>query len=1020
MPAFPETQTIENIMRHFQRTTLSLAAAQAALLFSGLAAAQTTPATPDAPPKQLETVVVSGQRAALQSAQKIKQNSDEIVDSIVADDIGKLPDRSVTEVLQRVVGVTIDRTMSKGDPEHFSVEGSGVMIRGLSYVRSELNGRDSFSANGGRSLNFEDVPPELMAAVDVYKNPSAEQIEGAIGGLVNLRTALPFDFSGFKAAVSLSDTYSKLASKSKPTGSLLVSNRWKTDAGEFGLLLDLAHSESANRTDAFQVEPYYPRTDVQAGKTVWIPKGSQWRTLLFDRKRDGVYLAAQWRKDSTESSLTFFKSKYQMHWDENALFAQSSPYNITVDPGATYNSAGAFIKGTLRDATDGGINFNDDVRSADRKSDTQDLAWHIKFRPAERWTVNLDAQYVRATTSSFDSTVATGVQMPKEQIDLSGSFPKLTFDSADMARLADPANYYWAFTMEHMDKSTATEKAVRADAKYDFNDGFLSDLRFGVRFTDRSAVTQNSNPSYNWAAITQPWQVGWDISHLAYLNDPRFSGPTQVYTFKNFFNGRASVPSLVFPATSTATGYPSSYAALHKYHDILCAEQAAAQGWSSGCATWTPATFGTDPSGTNDQQEKTQAGYAQLRFGWDDLPMPVDGNVGMRVVHSSNTAHGYTVITNKAPNVPAGSTLGGTTIPNIANSSRAQDFDTSYTDVLPSLNLRMKAAPDLQFRAALAKGLTRPDFTQLQAYSALTQTATTHTSGTTVVVDSVDQSGTASGNPLLKPTKSNQLDLTAEWYPEKSSSLTLAVFDKQLRDVIINQVTPIAVTDTTGTSYPFMTTAPINGAKGYARGLELAFQKYFDMLPGAFSGIGIQANYTYVKSKTTLYSPVFSAYCSGNNSGASNLNLNLNGCDVDGRSFDNLPLQNLSKNSFNLALLYDYGPISARVAYSWRSKYLQAVNVNGTQGTDGTDTNPNSATYGQHNVAWGLPTWADGYGELDASVFYKVNDKFQVGIEGQNLTDSVYKQLMQQHVGMNGRAWFVTGPRYTVQARYSF
>jgi len=1002
----------------FQRTSLSLAAAQAALLFSGLASAQT--AAPPANPQQLDTVVVSGQRAALQSAQKFKQDSDEIVDSIVADDIGKLPDRSVTEVLQRIVGVTIDRTMAKGDPEHFSVEGSGVMIRGLSYVRSELNGRDAFSANGGRALSFEDVPPELMSAVDVYKSPSAEQIEGAIGGLVNLRTAMPFDFPGFKAAITGQETYSKLAQKSKPSASGLVSNRWKTDAGEFGLLLDLAHSESFNRTDAFQVEPYYPRTDITAGKTLWIPKGSQWRTLLFDRKRDGIYAAGQWRKDDVESSLTFFKSKYKMHWDENALFAQSSPYNITVDPGATYSSTGALLTGTLRDATDGGVNFNDDVRSADRNSTTQDLAWHITWKPAAAWTINLDAQYVKATTQSFDSTVATGVQMPKEQIDLTGSFPRLIFDSSDIARLADPANYYWAFTMEHMDKSTATEKAIKADAKYVFDDPMLQDLRFGVRLTDRSAITQNSNPSYNWAAITQPWQVGWDISHLAYLNDPRFSGPTTVHVFNNFFNGRASVPSLVFPATSTATGYPSSYAALHKFHDILCAEQTAAQGWGSGCAAWVPATFGTDPAGTNDQSEKTEAGFAQLRFGFEDLPHPIDGSIGLRVVHSDNTAHGYTVINSTAPSLKANQTLGGATIPNIANSAKAQDFDNSYTDVLPSLNLRMKADKDLQFRLALAKAITRPDFTQLQAYSSLTQTATTHVSGNTVVVDSVNQSGTAAGNPLLKPTKSNQLDLTAEWYPEKSSSLTLAVFDKELKDVILNQVTPVAVSDTAGTSYPFMTTAPINGAKGYARGLELAFQKYFDKLPGAWAGLGVQANYTYVDSKTTLYNPVYSAYCSGSSGGADNLNLNLNGCDVNGQSFNNLPLQNLSKNAFNLALLYDYGSVSARVAYSWRSKYVQAVNVNGTQGTDGTDTNPSSATYGQHNIAWGLPTWADGYGELDASVFYKFTDKFTVGVEGQNLTDSMYKQLMQQHIGMNGRAWFVTGPRYTVQARYSF
>ncbi|MFS2219102.1 TonB-dependent receptor plug domain-containing protein, partial [Telluria sp. Tellsp104] len=217
-------------MIRFKRTAIAVAAGQIALLASGVALAQTEAAQNAS---GSNVVVVTGQRAALQSAQKLKQNSDEIVDSIVADDIGKLPDRSVTEVLQRVVGVTIDRTMSKGDPEHYSVEGSGVNVRGLSYVRSELNGRDSFSANGGRSLNFEDVPPELMAGVDVYKNPSAEQIEGAVGGLVNLRTAMPFDFKGRKLAVSLEDTYSELKrGKRQPSASFMFSDRWKTGFGE--------------------------------------------------------------------------------------------------------------------------------------------------------------------------------------------------------------------------------------------------------------------------------------------------------------------------------------------------------------------------------------------------------------------------------------------------------------------------------------------------------------------------------------------------------------------------------------------------------------------------------------------------------------------------------------------------------------------------------------------------------------------------------------------------------------------
>jgi iron complex outermembrane receptor protein len=1018
-------------LNQFQKTAIALAVAQIALMSNHAAMAQATTAAVsaaapaaalDSPaPAEGAVVVVSGQRAALNSAQKLKQNSDEIIDSIVADDIGKLPDRSVTEVLQRVVGVTIDRTMSKGDPEHYSVEGSGVSIRGLSYVRSELNGRDSFSANGGRSLNFEDVPPELMAGVDIYKNPSAEQVEGAIGGLVNLRTAMPFDYKGFKAAVSVQDTYAQLKKgKASPSVSGLVSNRWKTPIGEIGALLDIAYSESAVRTDAFQVEPYYPRTDIVSGKTVWIPKGAQWRTLEFDRKREGAYGAFQWKgNDQIKSALTFFKSRYKMKWDEQAIFAQSSPYNIKASADSVYDSKGAFVSGTLSDPADGGINFGDDTRTATRKSDTTDVAWNVTWRPTQQWTLTSDLQHIRATTNSFDSTVATGVQMAQENIDLSGSIPRLTFTDAQKAYLANPNNYYWAFTMEHMDKSVASEKAWKGDAHYAFDHPILRDVRFGVRLTERDSLTQNSNPSYNWSPISQPWQIGWDISKLALLGDPRFSGNTNLHTFNNFFSGKVDVPSVVFPNVSLANGYPDSYAALHKYHDILCAE--AHGGSTSSCAPWTPASFGTDPAGTNDQSEKTRALYSQLRFGFDDLKYPVDGNVGVRYVKTDMTAHGYTVLANTAPVVTPGSQIGGPTIPNIAAFSKKQDFENSYNNVLPSLNLRLKANDKLQFRMAFAKALSRPDFSQLQAYTSMSETAsvTTNTATGTNFVNSVSLTGTGSGNPMLKPTTANQMDATAEWYFASAGSLTMAVFNKQLKDIIVNQIYSFSVNDTSGAPHSFAVTGPVNGAKGRASGVELAYQQYFDMLPGWMSGIGVQANYTYVDSHQDLYSPVHQSYCTST-SGAANLNLNMNGCDTNGRTFGNLPLQNLSRNAYNLALMYDKGPFSARLAYSWRGKSLQAVNVNGTQGSDGTDTNPASPTYGQHNVVWGLPTYAGAYGQLDASIFYKISENLMFGLEAQNITDAKYTQLMDQSIGSKGRAWFVSGPRYTAQLRYSF
>jgi outer membrane receptor protein involved in Fe transport len=184
------------------------------------------------------------------------------------------------------------------------------------------------------------------------------------------------------------------------------------------------------------------------------------------------------------------------------------------------------------------------------------------------------------------------------------------------------------------------------------------------------------------------------------------------------------------------------------------------------------------------------------------------------------------------------------------------------------------------------------------------------------------------------------------------------------------------------------------------------------------SGFGIQANYTYVDSKEDLYNPVNSAFCTGSSNGADNLNLNQNGCDTNGATFGNLPLQNLSKNAYNLALLYDKGKVSARLAWAWRSKALQNVNVNGTNGTDGRRVDPATGT--TQTVAWALPTWSDSYGQLDGSFFYNITEQLSLGVEAQNLTNSKYRQLMQQSIGMMTRAVFVSGRRYTASLRYSF
>ncbi|MBC9031979.1 TonB-dependent receptor plug domain-containing protein [Sphingomonas sp. JC676] len=241
--------------------------------------AQTPPAAADqATPEQ--EIVVTGIRASISSAQNIKRNSDQIVDSIVAEDIGKLPDVNVAEALQRVSGIQVARDRG---------EGAGIAIRGLTQVLTTMNGREVFTAGDGRSFNLQDVPAELVAGLDVYKTPSANLIEGGIGGVVDVRTRKPLDKKGLVVSGSLRARYSDLPNKVKPLASLLLSNTWNVGSeGELGILISGAYQERAFGTDLNDIGSPVARTDVIAGQTVIAPNGSYQPAIGGNRRRIGV------------------------------------------------------------------------------------------------------------------------------------------------------------------------------------------------------------------------------------------------------------------------------------------------------------------------------------------------------------------------------------------------------------------------------------------------------------------------------------------------------------------------------------------------------------------------------------------------------------------------------------------------------------------------------------------------------------------------------------------------------------
>ena len=350
-----------------------------------------------------DAIVVTGIRASLANAQSIKKNSDTIVDAITAEDIGALPDRSVTEALQRIPGVAINRFAGSNDPDHFSVEGSGVVIRGLNFVRSEFNGRDSFAAGvGGQALNFADVPSELLGSVIVSKNATADMIEGGLAGTVNLNTRKPFDNKGFHIGLNLEGNYGDFRKEWTPTGSLLLSNTWETGIGTFGLLGNLSYSRINSRADGLQISNFQTRDGAyvlkaNAGGTqvcrnrlpsstnttllpgqsnncnaaqttgadgfadlrsvAYAPLGGQFRTQEFDRTRDGQALAFQFESIDRNTVLTaqFLRSHTTNKWGERTFETGSDLSEYGTQPiGCLQNNRGPAelrADGTFGDGT---------------------------------------------------------------------------------------------------------------------------------------------------------------------------------------------------------------------------------------------------------------------------------------------------------------------------------------------------------------------------------------------------------------------------------------------------------------------------------------------------------------------------------------------------------------------------------------------------------------------------------------------------------------------------------------------
>jgi len=1069
--------------------SLSVLGAVAMGLVPSMALAQTTPAAP-ADDAVVSEVVVTGVRQALKSAQQLKRDADTVVDSITASDIGAFPDKSVAEALQRVAGITVNRFAATSDTAHFSAEPSGVIVRGLPQVRSEFNGRDSFSANSSRGLGWGDVSPELMAGVDAYKNQTAELIEGGIAGTINLRTRTPFDSKGRLFSLSVDASYGDLADRVTPSISGIWSDRWDTEIGEFGLMANYAHSEVATNSEGIQ----YGRTaifeeGIYSGKGLkYIPSSIAYRDNIYERTRKGGAFAAQWQDNDRKflATLQYNRSEYKNEWEEYVatasafdLFAQPTAFRIQPGsalipqpragtPAFTFDSQGNFETGVMTSdigwwgsnnaesalvarnslgqpmvnacygwngctpARRGGT-FGTDTRYNVGTNVTEDLGFNLKWNPTDQWRFNFDVQKIDSTVDNYD--ISIGQQSFADiGLDARGDHPKLTLLPGTNINLApggllNPNAYRYNYVMDHIEKSEGEEFAIRGDAQYLFESDWLDSLKVGVRFADRDQTVRWG--AYNWGNIANTWSNNANWYNIDQHSPAgSFTGYQRGLYVNRQFDSNFYGGGLITPNEFV-------FFNMDVMKDPAAMQKALGSG-STGVGDWNALCSGKGrragekdcflPSEVLDVSEESKAAYAMLKFGGPSATLfglSYSGNVGVRYVETTvesrgTTAFPLTLSPSMLECVPR-TTQPGQPVPVITQSlgcyisaaekafisgaTRPSTISTTHENWLPSLNFKLDLTDKWLLRFAASRSMARPDMGNLKNYRAISVSFPSvdiptdsrwvkNAAGTVVGVN--PRYTASSQNPRLKPITADQFDISLEYYFADVGSFSIDVFHKQFNDYI--QFGPSDETFTNnGVTRTVSVSQPYNGEGAKLQGFEMAYQTYFDFLPAPFDGLGLQANYTYVKNKGIVNTNVASVSSDGGGgTGGGGIQAISDSIKVDS-------LEGLSEHAYNVVLMYEKGPWAVRAAYNWRSEYLVTA----------------------VDCCVAFPVWQDDAGFLDASLRYKVNDNIEVSLQGSNLlaTETVLRQQVtdfDKGRTLTPNAWFKNDRRIQAGFRLKY
>ena len=901
--------------------TRSLLAQGVALALAVPALAQNAPASSE--PENLDTVIVSGVRASQGRSIDLKRSAGTVQDSISAVELGKFPDDNVADSLSHITGVAITRTAGG--------EGQKVSVRGLGpeYTLTTFNDRILATDGAGRDFAYDVLPSDVISGADVIKGAQASLSEGAIGGLVNLRSASPFDQKGQQAIARLEGDRNMMSELNGYKFSGVYTNTFAGDT--LGVLLGVVYAERKDRTDVAGNDGGWTRNpDPNDESWLWgnawggniDPNGNgeldedeygligpgQFRvgSILEEKKRRAVTAKVEWRPTNT---VKITADGLKTRLDSPQVGYQQSYYPLFApERWSDFQIQDGIVTGFTMDNADPEMRLNPELLNLTehRVVDTDLYGLNGEWAPTDALTFNADVY--RSTSSRHSGGQDTYVVLRMNQptvghISLGGSpVPNVTVDFDDGRELAGglAANEFGGsdFNTHYMELrgDNVDDKITGASVggKYAIEAGPLKALKFGVSLTDRKKERDLVNNTLNGGA---DYYSGDNAINVGDLGGDVIS---HSFSLPHFMSDVGSS----FPRTFLAFDVPNYLAALEAYNGHERPD-GSTYDFSNAAAQWNPLE-------SYRVSEKTTGIYLQADFGGERW----SADAGVRFVKTKTTAQAWdapilSITENGAFNYTA----------NYADPTPVTQ-DGDYNFVLPSANFTWRFTDTLQLRTGIAKTMARPPVDKLAP------------TNTTASVSWGEFTQIYGGNVDLKPYSAKQADISLEWYFSENSIANVAVFNKRIENQITSSWEPGQDIGVPG--YLFNISRPINGDYAKVRGFEAGIQHFWQ------NGLGFRGQYTRNTSKS---------YVAG----------------------EERPLEGIAPSVYSVSAMYEHGPVSLGVTADHTDGFVTAVNVLGAGFNEKADPITWLTAHASYNVNEMITVSLEGQNLLDDEQTYSIN-----------------------------------------------